>query len=67
MREAAAREAIRVGRIGSLENAADIATKCLPIAHRNDLLNMVVLRSTDGLREVGGMGDFRLNKGFVTT
>ena len=63
VREAVARCIIRVGKIESTRNLADLFTKCLPTATRAYLLGGMVAMTHEGFRNVGS-NDSRLNCGF---
>ena len=60
VREACARMIIRVGKVLSKENLADLFTKPLPTDQRNYLLEKMVVRDKDRLR-TPGPNDSRLN------
>ena len=64
VREAVAKKVIRVGKIESTRNLADLFTKCLPTATRVYLLGGMVLSGNEGLRSVEPE-DSRLNCGFT--
>ena len=64
VREAVARQVIRVGKIESQRNLPDLFTKCLPTLTRAYLLGGIVANSHDGLHPVDP-DDSRLNRAFV--
>ena len=63
VREAVARCVIRVGKIESTRNLADLFTKCLLTATRAYLLGGMVAMTHEGFRNVKA-NDSRLNRGF---
>ena len=63
VQEAVARHVIRVGKIESQHNLADLFTKCLPTPTRPYLLGGIVANSHDGIRPVDP-DDSHLNRAF---